>query len=147
MLRFELDYSHDNRSASAAFEAWLSGRSPFKYLQSLRQPWWALPTWGKVVVGGLFYLAMTVAMARALGAGATGAIAAVLIVLVFITDGFWNYLLFRRRRLDRAYVYLFPYSILVANAFVAMLATDRTSAVLVFCTCSSCLTTSLGQGL
>ncbi|RWO51338.1 hypothetical protein [Mesorhizobium sp.] len=36
----------------AALEAWLSGPKPFRFLASLKQPRWALPIWGWMIVGG-----------------------------------------------------------------------------------------------
>jgi tryptophan-rich sensory protein len=98
----------------ACLEASLSGRSPFGFLKSLKQPPWALPTWGWVIVGGLFYVAMTVALAHAIDA--SGWFPAALITLVLVTDAFWNYVLFRKRNLSWAYWYLFPYAALVALA-------------------------------
>ncbi|RWO61674.1 hypothetical protein [Mesorhizobium sp.] len=43
----------------AALEAWLSGPKPFRFLASLKQPRWALPIWGWMIVGGAFYVIMT----------------------------------------------------------------------------------------
>lgn len=98
----------------AALEVWLSGPKPFRVLASLKQPRWALPIWGWVIVGGAFYAIMSFAAAAMLQAGLQGSVALAMIVAVMVTDGVWNYLLFRRRRLDWAYWYLFPYTVLVA---------------------------------
>ena len=104
----------------AALEAWLSGPKPFRLLASLKQPRWALPIWGWMIVGGAFYVIMTFAVAAMLEAQEQGSLALVMIIAVMVTDGVWNYLLFRRRRLDLAYWYLFPYTVLVATTMVAV---------------------------
>lgn len=108
----------------AALEAWLSGPKPFRFLASLKQPRWALPIWGWVVVGGAFYVIMTFGLAAMLRAQEQGFAALAMIVAVMVTDGIWNYLLFRRKRLDLAYWYLFPYTVLVAATTVAVFTVD-----------------------
>jgi len=108
----------------AVLEAWLSGPKPFRVLASLKQPRWALPMWGWVIVGGAFYAIMFFAAAAMLQARAQGSVALAMIMAVMVTDGVWNYLLFRRRRLDLAYWYLFPYTVLVAATSVAVFTID-----------------------
>ena len=95
----------------AAIEAVFSGHRPFAVLRELRQPAWALPAWGWMIVGGLFYTIFVFALGRMLALGEFGA--ATLIVAVLLTDGVWNLFLFRLRRFDWAYLYLFPYALLV----------------------------------
>lgn len=97
----------------AAAEAWLSGPKPFAVLESLRQPRWAFPAWGWMIVGAAFYIIFVFALGRMLALGTPGYGAVLLIILVLLTDGFWNFLLFRKRRFDWAYLYLFPYTVLV----------------------------------
>lgn len=118
-------------TACAALEALLSGRAPFRFLQTLKQPSWALPIWGWIAVGGLFYVVMTVALARTLEASAMSTLSAILIVLVLLTDGFWNFLLFRLRRFNWAYWYLFPYALLVIGACFAAFSVDAVSGALI----------------
>ena len=108
----------------AALEAWLSGPKPFRVLASLKQPRWALPIWGWLVVGGAFYAIMCFAIVAMLQAREQGSVALAMIMAVMVTDGVWNYLLFRRRRLDWAYWYLFPYTVLVATTSVVVLTVD-----------------------
>lgn len=108
----------------ASLEAWLSGPKPFRFLASLKQPRWALPNWGWMIVGGTFYVIMTFGAAAMLQAEERGSAALVMVIAVMVTDGVWNYLLFRRRRLDWAYWYLFPYTVLVAATTVAVLTVD-----------------------
>jgi translocator protein len=113
----------------AGLEALLSGPKPFDVLASYHQPSWAPPTWGWMIVGGLFYVVMVVALGRMIDAGSAGLVASVLIVVVLITDGFWNYLLFRIKRLDWAFLYLFPYTALVAAALLATFAVEPAAAI------------------
>lgn len=120
-------------ASCAILEAWLSGPQPFRVLATLRQPNWALPVWGWMMVGALFYVVMTYSAAAALQAGTDGRVALVLVVCVLITDGFWNYLLFRRRRLDLAYCYLFPYAALVAAATYAVGTLDILAGLMMGC--------------
>jgi len=108
----------------AALEAWLSGPKPFRVLASLKQPRWALPIWGWVIVGVAFYAIMSFAAAAMLQARQQGAVALAMITAVMVTDGVWNYLLFRRKRLDWAYWYLFPYTILVAATSAVVFTVD-----------------------
>ena len=108
----------------AALEVLLSGPKPFRVLASLKQPRWALPVWGWIIAGGLFYAIMTFAAAAMLQAQEQGRLPLVLIMAVMLTDGVWNYLLFRRRRLDWAYRYLFPYTALVAATTAVVLTVD-----------------------
>jgi tryptophan-rich sensory protein len=115
-------------AAAAGLEAVLSGRRPFAFLASLDQPRWALPNAGWMAVGAGFYIIMTYALWRTLEAGDAGRLATSLIVLVLLTDGFWNFLLFRSRRLDWAYWYLFPYAALVAVATAVALTIDPPAA-------------------
>jgi tryptophan-rich sensory protein len=105
---------------AAILEAWLSGRRPFAFLASLNQPPWAMPVTGWLAVGAAFYLIMVLAMVRMIEAGAAGLVPLGLIVIVLLADGFWNYMLFRQRRLDLAYICLFPYALLVVLATVAV---------------------------
>jgi tryptophan-rich sensory protein len=115
----------------AALEAWLSGTKPFRLLASLKQPRWALPIWGWMMVGGAFYAIMTVGVAAMLQAGEQGRVPLVLVIAVMVADGVWNYLLFRRRRLDLAYGYLFPYTVLVAATSIAVFKVDALSGGLI----------------
>ncbi|WP_188112781.1 tryptophan-rich sensory protein [Mycobacterium simiae] len=115
----------------AVLEAWLSGPRPFLLLASLQQPKWALPSWGWMVIGGVFYVIMTTAAATALRSGASGRPAFALVVAVLLTDSFWNYLLFRCRRIDWAYSYLFPYAALVAGTTWAVFRLSHVAGMLV----------------
>lgn len=115
----------------AVLEAWWSGPKPFLLLASLEQPKWALPSWGWMVIGGVFYLIMTTGAATALRSGASGRPAFALVVAVLLTDGFWNYLLFRRRRIDLAYIYLFPYAALVAGTTWAVFRLNHVAGMLI----------------
>jgi tryptophan-rich sensory protein len=113
----------------AGLEAWLSGPKPFDALAGFRQPGWALPSWGWMIVGGVFYVVMVFALGRMIEAGSVGAVAVALIVAVLVTDGFWNYLLFRIKRLDWAFAYLFPYAALVAVALWATIAVEQLAGI------------------
>jgi tryptophan-rich sensory protein len=113
----------------AGLETWLSGPKPFAVLASFKQPSWALPIWGWMAVGAVFYLVMTFALFRAFEAGPSGTPAIVLIVVVMVTDGFWNYLLFKRRRLNWSYLYLFPYALCVGAALWATAVIDPLAAL------------------
>jgi tryptophan-rich sensory protein len=53
------------------------------------------------------------------------------IILVLVSDAFWNALLFRLRRLDLAYLYLFPYSLVVIGAAVSVYFADPVSSLLI----------------
>ncbi|BBX74152.1 tryptophan-rich sensory protein [Mycobacterium shinjukuense] len=112
-------------------EAWLSGPTPFRILTSLAQPKWALPRWGWMLVGGVCYLIMAYAAATALRLGAPGKPGITFVVAVLLTDGIWNYLLYRRRRIDLAYAYLSPYPTLVVVTTWAIVALDSLVGTLV----------------
>ena len=120
-------------AASAGLEAWLSGPKPFSVLKSFKQPRWSLPIFGWMAVGGAFYLIMTFALATSLAAGSNGYLAASLVVLVMVTDGFWNLILFRKRQFWGAFWYLFPYTALVLASVFALWNVDFRAALLVSC--------------
>lgn len=67
---------------------------------------------------------MIYAAGMVLQRGVEAAFTLALVVSVMLTDGFWNYLLFHTRRIDWAYLYLFPYTALVALATYMVYAVD-----------------------
>lgn len=76
---------------------------------------------------------MTFAAAKMIQAKERGLLPLLLIVALMIADGFWNCVLFRLRRVDWAFWYLFPYAVLTFVTTVAVFAVDRPAgALLVF---------------
>jgi tryptophan-rich sensory protein len=118
-------------AAASALEAWLSGPRPFAFLRSLQQPAWALPLPAWLAVGIAFYAIMATALARLFAGGGPASLGVASIILVLVSDAFWNALLFRLRRLDLAYLYLFPYSLVVIGAAVSVYFADPVSSLLI----------------
>jgi tryptophan-rich sensory protein len=115
---------------AAVLEGILSGPKPVAFLASLKQPHWALPGAAWIAVGVVFYGIVFFAVARMLDAGRAGWPALVLLIAMLAANALWNFVLFRRRRLDIAYASLFPYAALVAMTAVAAFAIDWISGVL-----------------
>jgi tryptophan-rich sensory protein len=112
-------------------EGWLSGPRPFVFLASLRQPRWGLPIAGWLLVGAAFYVIMTYAASQTIRTVEHGVIPLATVMTVMIADGFWNYLLFRRKRFDWAYWYLFPYAALVSLSAFAVFEINRPAGILI----------------
>jgi benzodiazapine receptor len=72
----------------------LAGDDPFGALSVYRQPWFALPSWGWVVVGIVYYLAMMFVVFRLLRRLPTASIALGVVVGVMIANEVWNVLVF-----------------------------------------------------
>jgi tryptophan-rich sensory protein len=113
---------------AAVVEGLLSGSKPMVFLASLDQPRWSLPAPAWIAVGIGFYIIMLVALVRMLEAGTAGWLPVGLIVVGLAANGLWNFVLFRRHRLDWAYLFLFPYAAVVALAWVSILSVDLLAA-------------------
>ena len=77
-----------------------------------------------MIVGGTFYVIMIFGAAAMLQAEERGSAALVMVIAVMVADGVWNCLLFRPRRLDWAYWYLFPDTVLEPQPTVAVFTVD-----------------------
>lgn len=76
---------------------------------------------------------MTFAMTQSMRAIDHGILPVAAVIAVMIADAFWNYLLFRRKRFDWAFWYLFPYTLLVIIAVFAVFDIDRIAGILMAC--------------
>lgn len=94
---------------AAMVEAACAGRDPMTQLQAMRQPSWAPPSLVWVLVGIAWYVICFVALSRLLTLWPASRPALVLLVVLMLANGAANILLFRMKRLDLAFFFLFPY--------------------------------------
>jgi translocator protein len=119
----------------AAAEGLFAGRDIKQRLAHLRQPSFAIPFWGWLVVGGLYYAVCFAVLYRLFPLPpnqARSAAFALLGTMMFI-NALWNYFFFRTRNLFHAYLLGLPYNAVALALFlVLLLRVDRTAAWCLF---------------
>ena len=115
----------------AALEGLFAGRGIKQRLANLRLPSYAVPFWGWMVIGGLYYLICFTVLYRLFLLPATylrSAAFALLGAIMFI-NAIWNYFFFRTRNLFYAYLLGLPYNAIALSLFLLLvLQVDRLSA-------------------
>jgi len=107
----------------AALEGLFAGRGVKQRLASLRLPAYAVPFWGWMIIGGLYYvICFTVLYRLFLLPPVPGRSAAFALVgtMMFI-NALWNYFFFRTRNLFHAYLLGIPYSVIAISLFLLLL--------------------------
>jgi tryptophan-rich sensory protein len=106
----------------ALLEGAFAGSGVRQRLASLRLPSYAVPFWGWMVIGALYYVICFVVLYRLFllptsrgRAAAFGLIGA----LMFI-NAFWNYFFFRTRNLFHAYLLGLPYGAVAISLFLLL---------------------------
>ena len=112
-------------AVAAAFEGFCAGRDPMGQLRALRQPRWAPPNWMWVLIGLGWYAICFAALVRLLPGWPGTRRAIVLLVALMLANGAANLLQFRLRRLDLAFLFLFPYWLLLAGLLWVVCPLDR----------------------
>jgi tryptophan-rich sensory protein len=114
----------------AGLEGLFAGSGVKRRLASLRLPAYAAPFWGWVIIGAMYYVICFVIWTRLflLPNSAARSIAFVLLAKMMFINAFWNYLFFRARHLQFAYLIGLPYCALVLVLFGFLLRLDSTAA-------------------
>src|SRR2546423_11381997 len=90
----------------AALEGLFAGTGIKQRLASLRLPSYAVPFWGWMVIGGLYYVICFSVLCRLflLPPSSTRTVGFALIGAFMFLNALWNYFFFRTRNLFHAYV-------------------------------------------
>jgi len=119
----------------AVLEGLFAGRGIRQRLASLRLPSYAVPFWGWMVIGGLYYVICFSVLYRLFllppSSGRTAAFA--LAGAIIFINALWNYFFFRTRNLFHAYLLGLPYgAIAIALFLLLLLRLDRLAAWCLF---------------
>jgi translocator protein len=122
MMRSVL-YSLALCALGAALEGLFAGRGVKQRLASLRLPAYAVPFWGWMIIGGLYYvICFTVLYRLFLLSPVPGRSAAfALLGAMMFINALWNYFFFRTRNLFHAYLLGLPYSVIAISLFLLLL--------------------------
>ena len=117
-------------AVGAGLEGLFAGSGVKRRLASLRMPAYAAPFWGWVIIGGLYYVICFVIWTRLflLPNSLARSMTFVLLAKMMFINAFWNYLFFRARHLQFAYLIGLPYGALALVLFVFLLGLDTTAA-------------------
>ncbi len=107
----------------AALEALFAGGGIRQRLATVRSPSYAVPFWGWMVIGALYYLICFSILYRLfLLPSSPGRTAAFGLIGAFMfINALWNYFFFRTRNLFHAYVLGLPYSAVAISLFLLLL--------------------------
>lgn len=115
----------------AALEGLFAGSGIKQRLATVRSPSYAVPFWGWMVIGALYYVICFTILFRLFllpPAAARSAALALLGAIMFI-NALWNYFFFRTRNLFHAFLLGFPYSAIALSLFfLLLLRVDRMAA-------------------
>jgi benzodiazapine receptor len=115
----------------AILEGLFAGSGVRKRLANLRLPSYAVPFWGWMVIGGLYYLICFSVLCRLFMLPCTpgrSAAFALMAAIMFI-NALWNYFFFRTRNLFHAYLLGLPYGAIAITLFsLLLLRVDRLAA-------------------
>lgn len=118
-----------------ALEGLFAGRGIRKRLAGLRSPSYAVPFWGWMIIGGIYYVICFSVLCRLFllpaSPGRTSALA--LVGAILFLNALWNYFFFRTRNLFHAYLLGLPYSAVAISLFLLLLfRLDRVAAWFLF---------------
>ncbi len=117
-------------AGGALLEGLSAGREIKQRLAELRMPRFAVPFWGWIVIGALYYVICFAIACRLflLPPSPARHLAFALLGSVMLINAAWNYFFFRARNLGQAYWIGWPYSVLAVALFILLLRVDRTAA-------------------
>jgi tryptophan-rich sensory protein len=104
----------------AVLEGLCAGRDPMAKLKATRQPSWSPPNWLWVLIGIAWYAICFIALVRLLGLWPARQAPVILLVALMVANASANILQFRLERLDLAFLFLFPYWLLLAAFLVVV---------------------------
>ena len=93
----------------ALLEGVCAGRDPMTQLRELRQPHWSPPSFVWIVIGIFWYAICFTALVRLLPTYDQNSASVWLLIALMTANAGANVPQFRMRRLDIAFLYLFPY--------------------------------------
>ena len=107
----------------AALEGLFAGRDIKQRLANLRLPSYAVPFWGWMVIGGLYYVICFSVLYRlfSLPSSLERTVAFALVAAIMFINALWNYFFFRTRNLFHAYLLGLPYGALAIALFLLLL--------------------------
>jgi len=114
----------------AGLEGLFAGKGVRNRLASLRLPASAPPFLAWVIIGGLYYVICFAILTRLflLSDSPARSIAFVLLATMMFINAFWNYLFFRARHLQFAYLIGLPYGAMALVLFFLLLRLDSAAA-------------------
>jgi tryptophan-rich sensory protein len=115
----------------AALEGLFAGSGIKQRLANLRLPSFAIPFWGWMVIGGLYYVICFAILYRLflLPPAPVRSAAFALLGPIMFVNALWNYFFFRTGNLFHAYLLGLPYSGIAISLFLLLLLrVDRTAA-------------------
>ena len=117
-------------AVGAGLEGLFAGKGVKDRLASLRLPAYAPPFAVWVVIGGLYYVICFAVWTRLflLPRSPALSIAFILLAKLMFINAFWNYLFFRARHLQFAYLIGFPYAAVAIALFAILLNLDQPAA-------------------
>jgi tryptophan-rich sensory protein len=120
---YAIIYSLAICALGAALEGLVAGRGIKQRLASLRLPSYAVPFWGWMVIGGLYYLICFSVLYRLflLPPSLRRTAAFALVGAIMFTNALWNYFFFRTRNLFHAYLLGLPYGAIAIALFLLLL--------------------------
>jgi tryptophan-rich sensory protein len=116
----------------ALIGALLAGDALTDWFQDLQQPRYALPLWGWVIVGGLYYIMTTALLYRAFTRQPSKEKPPLLFMTIVMMVGneAWNYLLFGLESTLAGFLGLIAFATYVAFLFTRSFRMDRVSAII-----------------
>ena len=128
-------YSLGICAIGAALEALFAGSGIKQRLANLRQPSFAIPFWGWMMIGGFYYAICFAVLYRLflLPPAPARSVAFALLGTMMFVNALWNYFFFRTRNLLHAYLLgLFYNAIALSLFFLLLLRIDDLAAVCLF---------------
>jgi tryptophan-rich sensory protein len=117
---------------AALAEGILAGKGGIAFLESLRQPRFAPPTWAWYFIGVLFYLVCFFITARLLQIDSNTParnLGIFLVVALLCLNAFFNFVLFRARNLLASFLLFIPYDLVALGLLTCLVALDMAAAL------------------
>ena len=117
---------------AAIGEGLFMGREGARYMKTLQQSRYAPSSIGWSLIGIGYYVLCFFGLLRLTSRPRESSVATGLLLLVMLSNTFWNYIYFRMHDLRLAFCYSVAYAVVFAVFLVALFRTDR-SIALAFC--------------
>lgn len=131
LMTTALIYSLVLCAIGAALEGLFAGSGIKQRLTELRLPRYAVPFWGWVIIGGLYYVICFAVLYRlfSLPPSFSRNVALGLIGAIMFINALWNYFFFRTRNLFHAFLLGLPYSLIALALLVILQRIDAPAAL------------------